>query len=115
MPLPFHILLNRARVDLALLRRKEGAELEKAKRSVRVWLVVDDGMKGPIRLKLSPHREVWFEVGWEEVWLEVEEDIQPVIQDGGDVRQGRAKVGEVQIEVRGRLGGNVAQVGGSLV
>ena len=71
---------------------------------MRVWLVLDDGMKVPIRLKLPPYREVWFGVGWEEVWLEVEEGSQPV-----DIWQGRAKGGDVQMEVRGRLGGNVAQ------
>ena len=70
-----------------------------------VWLVLDDGMKGLIRLK-SPHKEVWFEV---------EVGSQPVIGDGVDIRQGRAKGGEVEIEVRGRLGGNVAQVRVSLV
>ena len=56
-------------------------------------------MKGPTRLK-----------PWK-VWLEVEEGIQPAVEDVVDIRQGRAKGGEVLIEVRGNLGRCLFQVG----
>ena len=66
---------------------------------MRVCLVLDDGMKGPTRLK-----------PWK-FWLEVEEGIQPAVENGVDIRQGRAKGGEVPIEVRGNLGRCLFRVG----